>query len=51
MKIHPPLLRQGIVFGLAYGAGVMIQASKEDGVSKKDLTISVYFPLYLSCSH
>ena len=26
----------GLVIGLAYGAGVMIQAVQEDGVSKKD---------------
>lgn len=33
----------GILFGLAYGAGVMIQAVKEDGVSKKDVTKAVIF--------
>lgn len=33
----------GLVIGLAYGAGVMIQAVKEDGVSKKDATISFIF--------
>ena len=33
----------GLTIGLAYGAGVMIQAVKEDGVSKKDLTIAFIF--------
>lgn len=33
----------GIMFGLAYGAGVMIQAVKEDGVGKKDLTLAFIF--------
>lgn len=36
-------LAAGIVFGLAYGAGVMIQAVKEDGVSKKDLYLAFIF--------
>lgn len=36
-------LTAGLFFGLAYGAGVMIQASKEEGVSKKDLTIAFIF--------
>ena len=36
-------LAAGIVFGLAYGSGVMIQAVKEDGVSKKDLTLAFIF--------
>lgn len=36
-------LAAGIFFGLAYGAGVMIQAVKEDGVSKKDLTLAFLF--------
>ncbi len=36
-------LAAGLFFGLAYGAGVMIQASKEEGVSKKDLTIAFVF--------
>ncbi len=36
-------LAAGIVFGLAYGAGVMIQAAKEDGVSKKDLYLALLF--------
>ncbi|WP_026583528.1 nucleoside recognition domain-containing protein [Bacillus sp. J33] len=36
-------LAAGLVFGLAYGAGVMIQAVKEDGVSKKDVTIAFVF--------
>ncbi|TMU84367.1 hypothetical protein FGG79_15860 [Bacillus sp. BHET2] len=33
----------GLVIGLAYGAGVMIQAVQEDGVSKKDVTIAFIF--------
>ncbi|MGM0753827.1 MAG: nucleoside recognition domain-containing protein [Bacillota bacterium] len=33
----------GLVIGLAYGAGVMIQAVKEEGVSKKDVTIAFIF--------
>jgi hypothetical protein len=33
----------GLTIGLAYGAGVMIQAVKEDGVSKKDITIAFIF--------
>lgn len=36
-------LAAGIFFGLAYGAGVMIQAVKEDGVSKKDLNLAFIF--------
>ena len=36
-------LASGLIFGLAYGAGVMIQAVKEDGVSKKDLTLAFIF--------
>lgn len=36
-------LAAGFVFGLAYGAGVMIQAAKEDGVSKRDLTLAFIF--------
>ncbi|MBU9712773.1 nucleoside recognition domain-containing protein [Bacillus tamaricis] len=36
-------LAAGIVFGLAYGAGVMIQAVKEDGVSKKDIYLVMIF--------
>lgn len=36
-------LAAGIVIGLAMGAGVMIQAVKEDGVSKKDATIAFIF--------
>ena len=31
------------MFGLAYGAGVMIQAVKDDGVSKKDVTLAFIF--------
>lgn len=33
----------GILFGLAYGAGVMIQAVRDDGVEKKDLTLAFIF--------
>lgn len=33
----------GLVFGIAYGAGVMIQAVKEDGVSKKDVYLIMIF--------
>jgi hypothetical protein len=33
----------GLLLGLAYGAGVMIQAVKEDGVSQKDVTIAFIF--------
>ncbi|RTR36274.1 hypothetical protein EKG37_01575 [Robertmurraya yapensis] len=36
-------LMAGLLFGLAYGAGVMIQAVKEEGVSKKDATLAVIF--------
>lgn len=36
-------LAAGLVFGLAYGAGVMIQAVEEDGVSKKDATLAFIF--------
>ncbi|WP_019153702.1 nucleoside recognition domain-containing protein [Robertmurraya massiliosenegalensis] len=36
-------LAAGLLFGLAYGAGVMIQAVKEDGVSKKDVTLAIIF--------
>lgn len=33
----------GLLIGLAYGAGVMIQAVKEDGVEKKDITLAFIF--------
>ena len=33
----------GLTLGLAYGAGVMIQAAKEDNVSKKDMTLAFIF--------
>jgi len=33
----------GLVIGLAYGAGVMIQAVQEDDVSKKDVTLAFIF--------
>ena len=33
----------GLTIGLAYGAGVMVQAVKEDGVSKKDMYLAFIF--------
>ena len=33
----------GLTIGLAYGAGLMIQAVKEDGVSKKDMHLALIF--------
>ncbi|MFD2638974.1 nucleoside recognition domain-containing protein [Piscibacillus salipiscarius] len=33
----------GLTIGLAYGAGLMIQAVKEDGVSRKDMTLVLIF--------
>ncbi|MBB5173437.1 nucleoside recognition domain-containing protein [Texcoconibacillus texcoconensis] len=36
-------LAAGLMFGLAFGAGVMIQAVKEDGVAKKDLYLVFIF--------
>ena len=36
-------LVSGLVIGLAFGAGVMIQAVQEDGVSKKDATLVFIF--------
>jgi len=36
-------LAAGLTFGLAYGAGVMIQAVKEDQVSERDLTLAFIF--------
>ncbi|WP_462411016.1 nucleoside recognition domain-containing protein [Neobacillus sp. Marseille-QA0830] len=33
----------GLLFGLAYGAGVMIQAVQEEGVSRKDVTLAFIF--------
>lgn len=33
----------GLLIGLAYGAGVMIQAVREDGVSKRDITLAFIF--------
>ncbi|NIK12532.1 nucleoside recognition domain-containing protein [Alkalibacillus almallahensis] len=33
----------GLTIGLAYGAGMMIQAVKEDGVSKKDMYLVLIF--------
>lgn len=37
----------GLLFGLAYGAGVVIQAVEEDGVSKRDITLAFLF--LMSC--
>lgn len=36
-------LAAGLLFGLTFGAGVIIQAVKEDGVSKKDATLTFIF--------
>lgn len=36
-------LLSGLTFGLAMGAGVMIQAVREDGVSRKDVTLAIIF--------
>ncbi|HZG73181.1 MAG TPA: nucleoside recognition domain-containing protein [Chondromyces sp.] len=36
-------LASGLLFGLALGAGVMIQAVQEDGVSKRDVTLAFIF--------
>ncbi|MFX3630133.1 MAG: nucleoside recognition domain-containing protein [Ectobacillus sp.] len=36
-------LAAGLLFGLAFGAGVMIQAVREDGVEKKDLVLAFIF--------
>ncbi|WP_142288195.1 nucleoside recognition domain-containing protein [Bacillus sp. EAC] len=36
-------LAAGLFFGLAFGAGVMIQAVKEDGVTKRDLYLVFLF--------
>jgi len=36
-------LAAGLLFGLAFGAGVLIQAIQEDGVDKKDATIAFIF--------
>ena len=33
----------GLTIGLAYGAGIMIQAVQEEGVSKKDATLAFIF--------
>lgn len=37
------VLTAGLIFGLAYGAGVLLQAVKEHGVSKKDATLAFIF--------
>ncbi|WAA09889.1 nucleoside recognition domain-containing protein [Fervidibacillus albus] len=36
-------LTAGLIFGLAMGAGVLLQSIKEDGVSKKDTTLAFIF--------
>lgn len=36
-------LTAGLIFGLAFGAGVLLQAIREDGVSKKDTTLVFIF--------
>lgn len=33
----------GLIFGLSYGAGVIIQSSKEGNLSKKDLVLLIVF--------
>ncbi len=33
----------GLTIGLAYGAGLMIQAVEEDGVSRKDMYLAILF--------
>ena len=43
MRILLPRWQLGLLFGLAYGAGVVIQAVEEDGVSKRDLTLAFLF--------
>lgn len=36
-------LAAGILFGISFGAGVMLQAVKEDGVAKRDLYLAFIF--------
>jgi hypothetical protein len=36
-------LAAGLVFGLAYGAGVMLQSYREDGVSQRDMYLATVF--------
>jgi hypothetical protein len=36
-------LAAGLLFGLAFGAGVLIQSIKEDGVDKRDATVAFIF--------
>lgn len=36
-------LASGLLFGLAFGAGVMLQAAREDGVERKDLYLAFIF--------
>jgi len=46
LGIHPNAtltLFAGGLFGLVWGAGIMIQAVKEHGVSRKDVTLSLIF--------
>jgi len=40
-------LLAGILFGIAYGAGVIIQTAKEENLSKKDLYLATFF--LISC--
>jgi hypothetical protein len=42
------MLVAGILFGIAYGAGVIIQSAAEDNVSRKDIYLVCFF---LACSH
>jgi Nucleoside recognition. len=37
------VLATGLLFGLAYGAGVLIRSVKEDGVSRRDATLAFLF--------
>ena len=46
-KTSVPLLA-GIIFGLAYGAGVIIESAKEENLSKKDLYL---LSIFLVSSH
>ena len=41
-------LAVGIIFGLAYGAGVIIQSAKEGNIDKKSLII---LAIFLACCH
>lgn len=41
-------LLAGLIFGIAYGAGVIIQTAKEENLSKKDIYL---VSIFLICSH